>query len=60
VPITSITQKDSTITLDLSAVSGSYSGTVNEEGTELVGTFIQGTAVIPLTFRRSPAEERPP
>jgi len=59
VPITSITQKDSSVTLDLKAISGSYSGTVNADGTEMVGTFIQGTAVLPLTFRRSPAEERP-
>jgi len=42
---------------DLKAVSGSYSGTVNADGTELTGTFIQGTAVLPLTFRRSPAQE---
>ena len=57
IPITSITQKASTITLDLSAVSGSYSGTVNADGTELKGTLIQGTAVLPLTFRRTPASE---
>jgi hypothetical protein len=54
VPITSITQKASSITLDLRVVSGSYSGTVNADGTEMVGTFIQGTAVLPLTFKRSP------
>jgi hypothetical protein len=59
VPITSITQKASSITLDLSAVSGSYAGTVNADGTEMVGTFIQGTAVLPLTFKRSPATEGP-
>jgi hypothetical protein len=59
VPITSITQKASSITLDLRAVSGSYSGTVNADGTEMVGTFIQGTAVLPLTFKRSPARAGP-
>ena len=53
VPIASIRQDASTITLDLKAVGGSYSGKVNAEGTEIVGTFIQGTAVLPLTFRRS-------
>lgn len=57
IPITSITQNASSVTLDLRAVSGSYSGKVNTEGTELVGTFIQGTAVLPLTFRRTPADE---
>jgi hypothetical protein len=55
VPIASIRQDASTITLDLRAVGGSYSGKVNAEGTEIVGTFIQGTAVLPLTFRRSAA-----
>jgi hypothetical protein len=53
VPIASIRQESSTITLDLRAVNGSYTGKVNAEGTEIVGTFIQGTAVLPLTFRRS-------
>ena len=53
VPIASIRQEESTITLDLRAVNGSYTGKVNTEGTEIVGTFIQGMAVLPLTFRRS-------
>lgn len=57
VPITSIRQEASTITLDLRAVGGSYSGKVNPEVTEIVGTFIQGTAVLPLTFRRSAPSE---
>jgi hypothetical protein len=57
IPITSITQNASNVTLDLRAVSGSYSGTINTEGTELVGTFIQGTAVLPLTFRRGPVAD---
>jgi hypothetical protein len=59
IPITSITQKALSVTLDLRAVNGSYTGRVNAEGTELVGTLIQGTAVIPLTFRRTPAAEPP-
>ncbi len=58
VPITSIRQDASTITLDLRAVGGSYAGKVNAEGTEIVGTFIQGTAVLPLTFRRSAGDGR--
>jgi hypothetical protein len=55
IPIASIKQEASTLTLDLRAVGGSYSGRVNAEGTEIVGSFIQGTAVLPLTFRRSAA-----
>ena len=57
IPITSITQDAENVTLDLRAVSGSYAGKVNTEGTELVGTFIQGTTVLPLTFRRAPLAE---
>jgi hypothetical protein len=53
VPIASIRQDASTLTLDLRSVGGSFSGKVNAEGTEIVGSFIQGTAVLPLTFRRS-------
>ena len=58
VPIAAIRQDASTITLDLKAVGGSYSGRVNADGTEIVGTFIQGTAVLPLTFRRSSGNTR--
>jgi hypothetical protein len=51
IPITTITQKVSSVTLDVKAVGGSYSGALNPEGTELVGTLTQGPAVLPLTFR---------
>ena len=53
IPITTITQKASSLTLDVKAVGGSYSGVLNPEGTELVGTWTQGPAVLPLTFRRA-------
>lgn len=51
IPITTITQKASSVTLDVKAVGGSYSGTLNPEGTELVGTLTQGPVAVPLTFR---------
>jgi hypothetical protein len=49
-----IIQKAADLTLDLKAVGGSYSGTLNPAGTELVGTYTaaQGVA-LPLTFRRA-------
>ncbi len=53
IPVTTITQQASTVTLDVKAVGGSYSGTLNAEGTELVGTLTQGAATLPLTFRRA-------
>jgi hypothetical protein len=58
IPIASIRQDASTLTLDLRAVGGSYSGKFNAEGTEIVGTFIQGTAVLPLTFRRASGDPK--
>jgi hypothetical protein len=52
IPITRIAQKASGLTLELDAVGGSYSGALNAEGTELVGTLTQGAASLPLTLRR--------
>lgn len=57
IPISAITQKASSLTLDLKAVGASYSGALNREGTELAGTLTQGPRVVPLTFRRSTATE---
>jgi hypothetical protein len=57
IPVASITQNAPSVMLDLRAVGGSYSGRLNAKGTEMVGTFIQGATVLPLTFRRAPAVE---
>ncbi len=57
IPIAAITEKDSGLTLDISAVGGSYSGVLNPGGTELVGTFTLGPAAMRLTFRRAVAAE---
>jgi hypothetical protein len=56
IPIATITQEASSLTLDVKAVSGSYSGTVNPPGTELVGTWTQDPLVLPLTFTRAATE----
>ena len=53
IPIATITQKDSSLTLDVKAVGGSYSGALNEAATELVGKWTQGASVVPLNFRRA-------
>ncbi len=52
IPIATITQNASSVTLDVKAVGGSYSGALNPEGTELVGTWTQGPAALPLTSPR--------
>jgi hypothetical protein len=57
IPIASITQKASSLTLDLKAVGASYSGALNPDATELAGTYTRGSIVLPLTFHRSTAAE---
>jgi hypothetical protein len=53
IPITTITQKASSVTIDVKAVHGSYTGALNPAGTELVGTLTQGAGSMPVTFRRA-------
>jgi hypothetical protein len=53
IPVSSITQDGSTMTLNFKAVGGVYSGTVSIDGTELGGTYTQGPLVVPVTFRRA-------
>jgi len=57
IPITTITQTSSSVTLDVKTVGVAYTGALNPDGTELVGTLTQGSAVLPLTFRRTAATE---
>jgi len=52
IPIATITQTASSVTLEIKAVAGGYTGVLNGEGTELTGTLTQGSATLPLTFRR--------
>jgi hypothetical protein len=53
VPIAAITHKGSSVTLDVTAVGGSYSGALNSDVTEMAGTWSQGTLTLPLTLRRA-------
>lgn len=57
IPIATITQKASSLTLDLKAVGASYTGALNPDATELAGTYTRGSRVLPLTFHRSTAAE---
>ena len=52
IPIASIVQSGSSVTLDVKIIGGSYAGTLDANGTELAGTWTQGPFVGPLTFRR--------
>jgi hypothetical protein len=46
-----MTQKASSLTIDVPSVGISYVAVLSAAGTELVGTWTQGPAVLPLTFR---------
>jgi hypothetical protein len=48
-----ITQEGTSVTLETTVIASSYSGSLNAAGTELTGTFRQGTLSLPLTFRRT-------
>jgi len=53
-----MTQKASTLTIDVASVGASYVGVLNEAGTELSGTWTQGPGSLPLTFKRAGAESK--
>ena len=55
IPI-AMTQKASSVTIDVPSTGGSYVGVLNAEGTELAGKWSQGSTVMPLTFRRAASE----
>jgi len=56
IPIARIVQTGSNVILDVKIVGGSYAGTLDAGGSEIVGTWTQGPFVAPLTFRRAAAK----
>jgi uncharacterized protein len=58
IPVSSISLKDSKLSLAVSAVNGSYEGKVNSAVTEIAGTWTQG-ASLPLSFHRGVVAEKP-
>jgi hypothetical protein len=51
IPVSSVTFKDGKLTLDVSAVHGTYEGRVAADGKAISGTWSQGKA-LPLDFKR--------
>jgi hypothetical protein len=47
-----VAQKSTSVTLQSLAVPSSFSGELNRDATELAGTWTQGSAALPVTFRR--------
>lgn len=56
IPITSITQKDSHLSLDIKTIGGSYSGDLKQGA--LAGEWSQGGGTLPLTFQRPTKEDK--
>ena len=52
IPVATITQKGSKVTLAFDVVEGSYAVTLNADHTELTGTWTQGVSSGPITLRR--------
>jgi hypothetical protein len=55
IPVTAITLKDSTLSLTVDSVHGSYEGTVNKDGSKIEGTWTQGPP-LELNFERAKAQ----
>jgi uncharacterized protein len=51
IPVSSATLKNSTLSVKVDAVNGTYEGKVNAAGSEIAGTWTQGMG-LPLTFHR--------
>jgi hypothetical protein len=48
-----VTQKGTSVALVNNVIPSSFAGALDAEGTELAGTFKQGSAVLPMIFRRA-------
>ncbi|HTM50688.1 MAG TPA: alpha/beta fold hydrolase [Bryobacteraceae bacterium] len=62
IPVSSIRQTGSTVSLAIQAVGASYEGTLAAGGAEMVGEWKQAGATLPLTFARTdklPVSRRP-
>ncbi|MGA2651675.1 MAG: alpha/beta hydrolase [Terracidiphilus sp.] len=58
IPVTSVTLKDSKLSLVVDAVHGTYEGTVNKDASGIAGTWSQGQP-LELNFKRGTFAEKP-
>ena len=54
IPVSAMSTAGPEITLELKAIDGTYTATLNGDGKELTGTLKQGATTLPLTFHRNP------
>jgi hypothetical protein len=55
IPVSAVTWKGATLTLEVKAVGGGYEGELNKEGTEMNGTWSQRGNSAPLQFKKAAA-----
>ncbi len=55
-PLADVTQKDSSVEFFLRIAGGSFKGTLNKEGTQMVGEWSQGGGSLPLTLKKAAAK----
>jgi hypothetical protein len=52
-PLTDVIQKESAVEFQLRIAGGGFKGTMNKEGTQLVGDWTQGGGSLPLTLKKA-------
>jgi len=57
IPMGTITLAGEALTIEIPAVAGKFTGTLNDEGTSLEGTWFQGGQSLPLNLTRVTEEE---
>ena len=56
IPVTSVKQNGSAITMKIDAIGGGFDGTMNKEGTSITGNWTQGPSPLPLALTRATPE----
>ncbi len=59
-PVNTITLKGKSVAFTVQDLAATFSGTLNDAGTEFTGTWVQAATGLPLTFKRSTAAAKKP
>jgi uncharacterized protein len=60
IQVNTIDQKDSKLTLVVNMVGGRYEGEIDKAGSELNGTWTQGSGGVPLKLKKAAAQDKKP
>jgi hypothetical protein len=59
IPVSSITQKGTKLTLTVNAVGGGFEGEISADGMQLTGTWTQLGNSLPLNLKKAAADTKP-